>query len=124
MNVKDNEAVYLTMEIKGDLSLETRSYNWRLLKWKRSREGKDLGVTKGSSGMERSSERRTTSKRQMWQMMTVAEATFEKMNMAEDPSWTLRNVDFLVKVFCIRDTFCHRNEGQILTTASYKSHVL
>ena len=45
----------------------------------------------------------------------MAEATFGKMNVAEDPSWTLRIGDFLGKVLGIRDTCRHLDEGQILT---------
>ena len=50
-------------------------------------------------------------KSRMWRRLTVTEAAFEKMNVTEDVSWTLRNVDFLGKVLGIRDTCRHPDES-------------
>ena len=46
----------------------------------------------------------------------MAETNFGKMNVAKDLSWILGNVDFLVKVFGIRDMCRCPDGGQILTT--------
>jgi len=50
----------------------------------------------------------------------VAEATFEKRNMTDDPSWTLGNVDFLEKALGTRNTYRHLDKSQILTITKSK----
>jgi len=52
-----------------------------------------------------------------WRRLTVVETLFRKLNVVEDLSWTLGNMDSLVEVLGIRDTCSlHPDEGQILTT--------
>ena len=46
----------------------------------------------------------------------MVEAVFEKLNVAEDLSWTPGNVDSLVEVVGIRDTCRYPDLSQILTT--------
>ena len=53
----------MTVEIRGDLSLESRTRIWRLLEWERSQEGKNLGVAEEDSWMEGSSGRKMTSRK-------------------------------------------------------------
>jgi len=47
----------------------------------------------------------------MWRRLTIAKAAFRKLNVADDLSWTLGNMDFLGKVLGIRDMYRPLDEG-------------
>jgi len=67
------------------------------------RKARTLEWRKSASGWKGIREEGRTQECRMWRRLPVAEATFGKINVAEDPSWTLGNVDFLGKILGIRD---------------------